>query len=1117
MKIRSRLFYLSIWLSALILGGFILTLPAIVHSDGITTTFSAFQHRGVYLTDDVSTDDGNVQAGDRVVRINDCDIEGLLDGSCHSDAPQGTYKYEIIRAGQSIELNTTPLEVMGEYYRAHVVEIAGFVAMLIGGLMILFHVEKVQWYTNLFALTLFFALTFSFHAVKLPLMLLTRPALFWALFACRMITHATLEITALNLALTYPQPRFRSKRTRQIITGIGFLLVVLVIAGILLFNGTLISGLPRAIQAFRIYAGIILLGIISTFIYHTHNTQRPIINLRLRWIRIGIIVIFLLILLLTALVLVTSPAYLNGFNWSFNFVLEILAHPFTLMLVTAPLFYAIPLAERYPRKIDNIENRFIFYLVLGTLLLLIYAIIAFALHGFNIDRFSSNPYVYLGFALTLTVMLIVAILRRPIDLLINRWFYRDRLKYQTLLPDFILGLSSRLNYDELLLLLLKKLPADFDITSAALVLRDPSGETFSSADLADEPDALQFSKNHPIVQRFAETRKPILRYLDQKLLHPGIIAMLEKQNLEVAFPLTHLGTLVGIYFLREKENHNPYSISEVNVLAELNQWAGTALYNTRVLTEKEDYSRSLLLEMEQQSRELDRVVDETRKFRRSSREFSAQQETILGQAHQDLHEPLEAISELSQALADEHPKSDELSLYIQRLADRLNTFLEYSSLQIETFQTQSTPCDLAQLFETLLSTLEEDIPNIREALSFHIEAHAPMVVNFDHERVLEILTLLVQITLAQHPNQAYVITCRREKLDYRDEGEPIRITFDCKAHTKAIILEQMQVKADQIPLKLELIQLLCRRLGGELRREPISANAEFPFQINLQISLPQDSYPAYMGVNLPFLSGKAITMYECDPYALKRMTLQITSWGMKTTAITEGKDFLDTLDHPVQPELLLINASCLDDNPTRYEKALQNIHTRVVLYRLQQPQNTQEHQTEESPHVELDPADLYNLITRALLFSTTAEQFPHLPRHLRLNPAYLEQTRTVLLVGEHNNFTDFAPYFERLNLKAVPYIGEIDQLTPYVRSETPGAILFELDSKEQGERKVIETIRSTELLDQPFIIAASDNPIRYPALKVLKSGADKYLLKPYTLEELLTLLAEWLNLVNQQD
>ncbi|MEE4194575.1 MAG: response regulator [Anaerolineae bacterium] len=579
---------------------------------------------------------------------------------------------------------------------------------------------------------------------------------------------------------------------------------------------------------------------------------------------------------------------------------------------------------------------------------------------------------------------------------------------------------------------------------------------------------------------------------------------MEKMGLEAAIPLVHLGNVVGIYFLRGKISSNPFTISELNVLAELDEWAGTAIYNTWVVSEKEDYSRALELEMEQQSKELSRVVDETRKFRRSTRERTLQHDSVLGQAHQELREPLDGIlSTTTTLIKEDKPSNDDMLEKISKnskvLAERIDTFLDYLSLQTGEYHPQIVQCDLVKLFTGIIDSLQKEYPHITEILSFHLAANTPVIINLDLARLKQILVYLIQITLHHFQQQAFVINCGVDSTETPTLDGTVQLSFLCEAKPDAIQLHHTQVQIDQPSLKLELIQLLLRRLDGELRRTPTEDSGELPFHFILRAECPSDTYPAYLAVDLPFLKGKTLIIYDVEQSRLKQMTLHAASWGMHVIGVAGAEELENVIDTEAKPDLIMINGN----NPVEKTKRLED-SIRTILY------HTTDDPDENHSSRELTPDTMYNLVTRALLFSVTTQQYPQLPRGLKLPAASKMQGKKVTVVRESDNLNIITHYLSRFQLETNQYDGNISDLPRYQAEHPADILIFELATDQQDGITVLRAIR--EQKDKhPFIIATSSNPNRFPALEVIQAGANKYLLKPYALEELLTMVADWLN------
>ncbi|MEE4194574.1 MAG: hypothetical protein V2J07_05175 [Anaerolineae bacterium] len=463
MKTSTKILYISLWFFALVAGGSIVVFPSIIKADSLSTGFSAWQHQGIYLVETTELDDLTLNPGDRITSINQCDIEDHLSNDCRNTTFSDPLTYERVRNGQAVVFMTQGTASVWRTIQSNIPAIAGAMVMLFCGLLTVLNIEKVRWFPQLLVQFLLFSMIFIFQAIQLPLTLIIHPTLFWVYFSIYILVQIGLRASLLNLLFIYPQQRFKKKQTRQIILWVNLLLPTILLGVVFFIAPDLITGIAQVNRWLAYYSLTQFAIIILAFIHHLRHSHRPIVNLRLRWVRIATIVLTLELMVIAFLLLVAAGSFGDFLSIFLPNPSETILKPYTLplLIIFLPIYYAIPLSEYYPRKIDNIENRLLFYLVLSSTLVILYLGCVLLIYRFNFNELYRNRYVYSGIVLTLAVMVIVAIFRAPINRLINRWFYRDRLRYQTLLPGFILELSSNLKYEELLFLLLEKLPEDF--------------------------------------------------------------------------------------------------------------------------------------------------------------------------------------------------------------------------------------------------------------------------------------------------------------------------------------------------------------------------------------------------------------------------------------------------------------------------------------------------------------------------------------------------------------------------------------------------------------------------------------------------------------------------------
>ena len=157
------------------------------------------------------------------------------------------------------------------------------------------------------------------------------------------------------------------------------------------------------------------------------------------------------------------------------------------------------------------------------------------------------------------------------------------------------------------------------------------------------------------------------------------------------------------------------------------------------------------------------------------------------------------------------------------------------------------------------------------------------------------------------------------------------------------------------------------------------------------------------------------------------------------------------------------------------------------------------------------PEQLYNLLTQAYLFespslslhaSPEATAHPHKPDQF-----FLEKNKVLIVSGDKDSA--LSSYLAQFNYEVIHFKDDLTNLPEAVIQQKIAAVILELQHRDRRELDTIRLIRKQQKDEQKLFIAAiSANPVLFPAMDVIKAGANKYLLKPYRFEELSTYLAQ---------
>lgn len=1128
MKPIRKFVYFPLWIVTLILGGLLLFLPLFSQQDGLIFQINNLQHNGIYIREAITTPDQIVQSGDRVQRINDCSIERYLRRDCPQPETFGdSLSYTLTRNGQLFSLQNSPrIHQPAVYLRSILPYLTGYLLLMICALAGILSLDVKRINNLLIVSLLLFALSFAYLPGRLPLWLLLYPNLLWATLITLSIGYAALFAVSMQLILGFPKDILSSKTINNVLFGV-MLLVPPLVSGIILARSTsLIIGLNRAnrwqttageVSAFT-FVVIYLLQVITKTFTRT--------RIRLRWMRVAVVIIIVTLAILASILAITQFDAVISSLPAMDRLIPQGGNPMVLLILCSPIMFAIPLAEKYPGRIDQLENRLLFYTVILLLLFSAYLLINNLLFTFEVFSFWNTNALFPGFAFILLSLILLAIIRKPINKVLNHIFYRDQLHYQTLLPDYILQLSTNLNLSEILHLLLNTLPQQLKFRQTYVVLRSIAGDYYYYPSENKEYVGNSLPLQHPMIQRLRSTRKPILYYVDMHELHQGTVAFMKKNRIEVILPLIHLEELVGVYLIGEKFSKKPFSISEVKILSELSQWAGTAINNATIFIEKEDYSRALEETVEQQSRELDRVVDETRRYQRSNNQHDQENVALIGEVNQDIREPLSRITAATQQLKPKMQKEEDKKLIQQlenntvTLVDHINAFLDYVLIETGQMKLNKSEVNLNDVFTAVNHHLAALHPHTLGRISFYLDALTPVICTLDGMRLIEMLYILTHMSIHLHPKTSLVISCHPLTPVNEPGQQMIQLGFDCIQipATPPIAINKTQKEREDIEhpkLSIVIVKQLCKLFGGELTKEPTASTEGATFQFSIHTQVPPDTYPAYLAIDPPHLREKSILILSNNEQIGQKIKIQSSSWGMQPELMNVNNQDAQTLSSLEQFDLVLIDAASVDLSDLKKklgnDKGVTFPKTIVIHAEKECPKFT-DHYQKTIPNTP-QPEQLYNLLTQAFLFEPNSKvlPFPEEPASSQKPDQFFLGKYKILLVGKEKD-NALASYLAKFNWEVIQYTENLTSLPKVVRQQQVEAVIIELQHRDRRELDAIRQIRSQQKDDQkPFIAASSANPVLFPAIDVIKAGANKYLLKPYRFEELSMYLAQHMN------
>jgi len=198
----------------------------------------------------------------------------------------------------------------------------------------------------------------------------------------------------------------------------------------------------------------------------------------------------------------------------------------------------------------------------------------------------------LATGLALALVLLARPLRLSIQVLVDRFFYRETYEYRQTLLSFNSKMGNIINLNELASEMLPAVTKALNITQAKLLFEDiNSGEfttqfTYPEAE-GESSEELRFNVDNPIVAWLEKEAGPLdLRQIDRipklKALWQAEKETLATFNLGLLCPIKSGGKLIGILALGKKHQGNIYSHEDIELVVGMASQASILIENAQL-------------------------------------------------------------------------------------------------------------------------------------------------------------------------------------------------------------------------------------------------------------------------------------------------------------------------------------------------------------------------------------------------------------------------------------------------------------------------------------------------------------------------------------------------------
>ena len=253
--------------------------------------------------------------------------------------------------------------------------------------------------------------------------------------------------------------------------------------------------------------------------------------------------------------------------------------------------------------IDLLINRGLVYSTLTTLLGGMYLLVVFILTIAVRAVFNTANNTLVVFGATLVIALSFNPLRKRIQALIDRAFYRTEADYQEVIQAMSTELASSIDLDRLSYLLCEALPEQLQINWAMLSIVKPESECLAMVNYQDESCYLPL--NHPLITYLERTHYPVSMVKPPLDFPPPARTALEQHEIRLCLPLIVGDELIGLYQLGAKLSGGAYSRQEIQLLSMLGQQTAASVENARLYRRVQRYNLRLEEQVRARTQELE--------------------------------------------------------------------------------------------------------------------------------------------------------------------------------------------------------------------------------------------------------------------------------------------------------------------------------------------------------------------------------------------------------------------------------------------------------------------------------------------------------------------------------
>jgi signal transduction histidine kinase len=352
------------------------------------------------------------------------------------------------------------------------------------------------------------------------------------------------------------------------------------------------------------------------------------------------------------------------------------------------------------------------------------------------------------------------------------------------------SISQLLKLEELTDQLSLTIKTLFHTNQTSILVLDKKGNLISKSSTKDSPvetDEIysilkiweNLNSNRMIIySEFKNSKRAGKRMIDNN--RNRIIDFLEKNSLEIMYPLDESKTYTGVIVIGRKEDKSSYTITDIEFLESLVQSTQIALARAFLYFEVENFNKSLQEKVNEQTKELQTKVEQLQEARRKERDMI----DIMGH---ELRTPATIVklnsAFLTKFIDEIHSDPQGYKKYVERIQDAIeneitliNTLLNSAKLEGNQIELSPEKTDLTKEIEMAIHGNENEAKKKNLVIIDKTDKNTPYAYA-DKARLNEILNNLISNAIKYTDKGGILVHTsyndKRIKISIADSGKGI--------------------------------------------------------------------------------------------------------------------------------------------------------------------------------------------------------------------------------------------------------------------------------------------------------------------------------------------------------